>query len=75
MKCHLFFFLHRFNVRGCNDEGHVANFVETEQIIFLDDEVTSFIQTRGSVPLFWEQPGIQVKLILNINFYSYQSLR
>nr|XP_018906096.1 PREDICTED: synaptojanin-1 isoform X1 [Bemisia tabaci] len=50
----------RFNVRGCNDEGHVANFVETEQIIFLDDEVTSFIQTRGSVPLFWEQPGIQV---------------
>ncbi|CAG2054275.1 unnamed protein product [Timema podura] len=50
----------RFNVRGCNDDGHVANFVETEQAIFLDSEITSFIQTRGSVPLFWEQPGVQV---------------
>lgn len=50
----------RFNVRGTNDEGHVANFVETEQVIFLDNEVTSYIQTRGSVPLFWEQPGVQV---------------
>lgn len=51
----------RFNVRGTNDEGHVANFVETEQVIFLDNEVTSYIQTRGSVPLFWEQPGVQVR--------------
>jgi synaptojanin len=51
----------RFNVRGCNDEGYVANFVETEQAIYLDNEVTSYLQTRGSVPLFWEQPG-------NINF-------
>uniref|UniRef100_A0A4W3IT96 Synaptojanin-1 n=1 Tax=Callorhinchus milii TaxID=7868 RepID=A0A4W3IT96_CALMI len=50
----------RFNVRGTNDSGHVANFVETEQVIFLDDCVTSFIQIRGSIPLFWEQPGIQV---------------
>ncbi|XP_046406834.1 synaptojanin-1 isoform X1 [Ischnura elegans] len=50
----------RFNVRGTNDDGHVANFVETEQVIFLDNEVTSYVQTRGSVPLFWEQPGVQV---------------
>uniref|UniRef100_A0A4X2K355 Synaptojanin-1 n=1 Tax=Vombatus ursinus TaxID=29139 RepID=A0A4X2K355_VOMUR len=50
----------RFNVRGTNDDGHVANFVETEQVIFLDDAVSSFIQIRGSVPLFWEQPGLQV---------------
>lgn len=50
----------RFNVRGCNDEGYVANFVETEQAIYLDGEVTSYLQTRGSVPLFWEQPGLQV---------------
>ena len=47
-------------MRGTNDDGHVANFVETEQIIYLDNEVSSFVQTRGSVPLFWEQPGIQV---------------
>lgn len=50
----------RFNVRGCNDDGNVANFVETEQAIYIDDSVTSYLQTRGSVPLFWEQPGIQV---------------
>ncbi|XP_043511286.1 synaptojanin-1 [Frieseomelitta varia] len=50
----------RFNVRGTNDDGHVANFVETEQVIYLDNEITSYVQTRGSVPLFWEQPGIQV---------------
>ncbi|KAJ8280126.1 hypothetical protein GJAV_G00050820 [Gymnothorax javanicus] len=50
----------RFNVRGSNDDGQVANFVETEQVIFLDDKVSSFIQIRGSIPLFWEQPGIQV---------------
>lgn len=50
----------RFNVRGTNDDGHVANFVETEQVIYIDNEVTSYVQTRGSVPLFWEQPGIQV---------------
>ena len=51
----------RFNVRGVNDEGSVANFVETEQLIYGDQgDVSSFIQTRGSVPLFWEQPGVQV---------------
>lgn len=50
----------RFNVRGTNDEGCVANFVETEQCIYLDNEVSSYIQSRGSVPLFWEQPGVQV---------------
>ncbi|XP_049298626.1 synaptojanin-1 [Anopheles funestus] len=50
----------RFNVRGTNDEGCVANFVETEQCIYLDNEITSYVQTRGSVPLFWEQPGVQV---------------
>ncbi|XP_030058011.1 synaptojanin-1 isoform X1 [Microcaecilia unicolor] len=50
----------RFNVRGTNDDGQAANFVETEQVIFLDDCVSSFIQIRGSVPLFWEQPGLQV---------------
>lgn len=30
------------------------------QVIYLDDSVSSFIQIRGSVPLFWEQPGLQV---------------
>ncbi|VDL97122.1 unnamed protein product [Schistocephalus solidus] len=45
----------RFNVRGVNDDGDVANFVETEQVC------RSFsLSLRGTVPLFWEQPGIQV---------------
>ncbi|PFX33475.1 synaptojanin-1-like [Stylophora pistillata] len=50
----------RFYVRGTNDDGHVANFVETEQFIVLEDMTVSFVQTRGSVPVFWEQPGLQV---------------
>ncbi|KAM6354603.1 synaptojanin-2 [Podargus strigoides] len=50
----------RFHNRGVNDDGHVSNFVETEQTIYLDDDVSSFVQIRGSVPLFWEQPGLQV---------------
>uniref|UniRef100_A0A665UZ38 Synaptojanin-1 n=1 Tax=Echeneis naucrates TaxID=173247 RepID=A0A665UZ38_ECHNA len=59
----------RFNVRGTNDDGQVANFVETEQVIFLDDRVSSFIQIRGSIPLFWEQPGIQKKSIKGVWLY------
>ncbi|XP_068407819.1 synaptojanin-2 isoform X3 [Eschrichtius robustus] len=50
----------RFHTRGVNDDGHVSNFVETEQAIYMDDGVSSFVQIRGSVPLFWEQPGLQV---------------
>ncbi|KAG8185014.1 hypothetical protein JTE90_017038 [Oedothorax gibbosus] len=50
----------RFNVRGTNDEGCVANFVETEQVIYLDNKVCSYVQIRGSIPLFWDQPGLQV---------------
>lgn len=50
----------RFHIRGADDDGHVSNFVETEQTIYLDEAVSSFVQIRGSVPLFWEQPGIQV---------------
>ncbi|KAM9383339.1 synaptojanin-2 [Phaethornis superciliosus] len=49
-----------FHIRGVNDDGHVSNFVETEQTIYLDDDVSSFVQLRGSVPLFWEQTGLQV---------------
>ena len=48
----------RFNVRGINDEGHVANFVETEQLIYFDDIVSSFVQVRGTLPVFWHQASI-----------------
>lgn len=45
----------RFNVRGVDMQGQVANFVETEQIVQYDGNVCSFVQTRGSIPLFWSQ--------------------
>lgn len=46
----------RFNSRGIDDDGHVANFVETETI-FCSPAGTlfSYVQVRGSVPVFWEQ--------------------
>lgn len=46
--------------RGVNDHGRVANDVETEQIV-LDEEagscnkMSSVVQMRGSIPLFWSQ--------------------
>ena len=42
-------------MRGVDDDGHVANYVETEQLVTMDSACTSFLQIRGSVPLFWEQ--------------------
>ncbi|TQD91947.1 hypothetical protein C1H46_022463 [Malus baccata] len=51
----------RYLKRGVNDRGRVANDVETEQII-LDEEagsckgkMSSVVQMRGSIPLFWSQ--------------------
>lgn len=53
----------RFNARGIDDDGNVANFVETETIFCTDTMCFSYIQVRGSVPMFWEQssglPGQQ----------------
>ncbi|KAJ3086263.1 Phosphatidylinositide phosphatase SAC1 [Quaeritorhiza haematococci] len=47
----------RFNVRGVDAEGNAANYVETEQIVSVDDtnHKASFVQTRGSIPLYWQQ--------------------
>ena len=50
----------RFLARGIDDEGNVANFVEMETILATDDWVFSYAQIRGSVPLFWEQSGLQL---------------
>lgn len=49
----------RFNARGIDDEGNAANFVETETILSAGDAMVSFTQVRGSVPVFWEQQGLQ----------------
>uniref|UniRef100_A0A5S6Q8R4 Phosphatidylinositol-3-phosphatase SAC1 n=1 Tax=Trichuris muris TaxID=70415 RepID=A0A5S6Q8R4_TRIMR len=45
----------RFQTRGIDEEGNVANFIETEQIVEVDGLLFSYVQTRGSVPLFWTQ--------------------
>lgn len=50
----------RFLSRGVDDEGSVANFVETETIITTKDWCWSYAQIRGSVPVFFEQTGIQL---------------
>ncbi|GCE99896.1 phosphatidylinositol-3,5-bisphosphate 5-phosphatase [Zygosaccharomyces mellis] len=60
----------RFLKRGVNNQGYVANEVETEQITadmvltsfhrpghgyYDSDRYTSFVQHRGSIPLYWTQ--------------------
>ncbi|XP_017279824.1 phosphatidylinositide phosphatase SAC2 [Kryptolebias marmoratus] len=47
----------RYKRRGVDKDGHVANFVETEQLIHVHSHTLSFVQTRGSVPVFWSQVG------------------
>ncbi|KAI9000860.1 DNase I-like protein [Trametes punicea] len=49
----------RFNTRGVDDDGNCANFVETETVFSTDQHCYSYVQVRGSVPLFWEQQGLQ----------------
>ncbi|KIJ69320.1 hypothetical protein HYDPIDRAFT_79429 [Hydnomerulius pinastri MD-312] len=55
----------RYQRRGVDDEAHVANFVETETIMRIQrngiSNVFSFVQIRGSVPLFWTQSGYSLK--------------
>lgn len=47
----------RFARRGIDDQGNVANFCETEQILlFPDGRITSFVQVRGSIPVLWASP-------------------
>lgn len=75
----------RFLKRGVNNAGNVANEVETEQIVsdvltssfhdskygfYANPRYTSFIQYRGSIPLYWSQdlnrlpkPPIEINLL------------
>ncbi|KAJ2403825.1 Inositol-1,4,5-trisphosphate 5-phosphatase 1, partial [Coemansia sp. RSA 2530] len=50
----------RFLTRGVDDEGGVANEVETEVIIVTRSLTFSHVQIRGSVPAFWTQEGLQI---------------
>lgn len=72
----------RFLKRGANEQGHVANDVESEQIVSealttpfhrpdgtLNSQYTSFVQHRGSIPLNWSQPvdGVNPKPPIELN--------
>ncbi|KAI8391264.1 SacI homology domain-containing protein [Radiomyces spectabilis] len=55
----------RYFSRGIDDKGHVSNFVETEQLVLYDGPQgsqpmqgkvrLSYVQTRGSIPVYWTQ--------------------
>ncbi len=53
----------RYFRRGIDHDGHVANFNETEQIATVPSQTDpteaattlSFVQIRGSVPVFWAE--------------------
>ncbi|XP_060698059.1 phosphatidylinositide phosphatase SAC2 isoform X1 [Hemiscyllium ocellatum] len=47
----------RYKRRGVDENGNVANYVETEQLIHVHSHTLSFVLTRGSVPVFWSQIG------------------
>ncbi|GAA5894065.1 hypothetical protein JCM8208_002338 [Rhodotorula glutinis] len=45
----------RFKKRGIDGDGSVGNFAETETILETSSHVVSFVQLRGSVPLYWQE--------------------
>ncbi|XP_018363173.1 PREDICTED: phosphatidylinositide phosphatase SAC2 isoform X2 [Trachymyrmex cornetzi] len=51
----------RYKRRGVDDDGKCANYVETEQLVWYHDHQVSFVQVRGSVPVYWSQPGYKYK--------------
>lgn len=75
----------RYLKRGVNERGRVANDVETEQIVMEDVpegypiRISSVVQNRGSIPLFWSQdssplnlrPDIICRTLNSLKSYSY----
>ncbi|CAD6994300.1 unnamed protein product [Ceratitis capitata] len=51
----------RYKRRGVDEQGNCANYVETEQILSFRHHHLSFVQVRGSVPIFWSQPGYKYR--------------
>ncbi|QCE02346.1 phosphoinositide phosphatase SAC2-like isoform X2 [Vigna unguiculata] len=58
----------RYLKRGVNEKGRVANDVETEQIVFTEArdghpmQISSVVQNRGSIPLFWSQEASRLNI-------------
>ncbi|VAI71627.1 unnamed protein product [Triticum turgidum subsp. durum] len=73
----------RYLRRGVNEEGRVANDVETEQLVFDDTlgprQISSVVQNRGSIPLFWSQETskliIKPDIILHEKGNNYEATR
>ncbi|KAL9266352.1 Phosphoinositide phosphatase SAC4-like protein [Drosera capensis] len=75
----------RYLKRGVNEKGRVANDVETEQIVFEEVpegstvRVSSVVQNRGSIPLFWSQETSRLNLkpdiILSKKDQNYEATR
>lgn len=58
----------RFKKRGIDEDGNVANFIETEQIVELfNGHLLSFVIIRGSIPCFWNQPSYNYRPAPQIN--------
>lgn len=55
----------RYLRRGIDDDGYAANNVETEQLLsspsWSDFKIFSFLQVRGSIPLFFTQTPYSLK--------------
>lgn len=75
----------RYLKRGVNEKGRVANDVETEQIVYEDIpdgcpmQLSSVVQNRGSIPLFWSQEtsrlNIKPDIILSKKDQNYEATR
>ncbi|MCD7455894.1 hypothetical protein HAX54_030045 [Datura stramonium] len=75
----------RYLKRGVNEKGHVANDVETEQIVFEDVSegspfgVSAVVQNRGSIPLFWSQEtsllNIKPDIILSRKDFKFEATK
>ncbi|ESQ48566.1 hypothetical protein EUTSA_v10020086mg [Eutrema salsugineum] len=75
----------RYLKRGVNEKGRVANDVETEQIVFEDAQdgnpvrISSVVQNRGSIPLFWSQEtsrlNIKPDIILSAKDPNFEATR
>ncbi len=57
----------RFNNRGIDNNGFVANFVETEQLMIIKGKIHSFKQIRGSLPFYWSQTGVKATIKIDQN--------
>uniref|UniRef100_A0A8R1DEZ9 SAC domain-containing protein n=1 Tax=Caenorhabditis japonica TaxID=281687 RepID=A0A8R1DEZ9_CAEJA len=57
----------RYLRRGIDEDSNVANFVETELILNIFEHELSFVQCRGSIPVFWSQRGYKYRPPLLIN--------